>query len=291
MQSADSLQRFLFEGNGVRGSLVHLDTAYQGVVQAHGYPPGVARVLGESLAAAALLSGALKSHAGLILQVQAEGPLRLLVAQSSGTRNLRGLARYDDAATPAEGGMPELCGAGHLAITIDRGRGQRYQGLVSLTGASLAESVEEYFLRSEQLATRMLLAADGARCAGLMLQSLPGEPRDEDLWDRVGMLSATLSPEELLATDQGLLLHRLFHQEDLRVFEPERVTALCSCKREKIREVLRALGYEEIQRILADEGEIEVHCDFCGKRYVFDAVDAEALFSGTTWGGNPGTRH
>ena len=145
MDSGDTLQRFLFEGNGVRGSLVHLDAVHHGVVRARAYPPAVGRLLGESLAAAALLSGSIKSHAGLILQVQSAGAIRLLVAQSSGTRNLRGLARYDAAAALDEGGMGALCGQGHLAITIGRGAGQRYQALVELTGESLAESVEQYF--------------------------------------------------------------------------------------------------------------------------------------------------
>ncbi len=276
MPSRDTLQRFLFEANAVRGELVHLDAAFKAVRDTHAYPEPVAGLLGQMLAAAALLSASIKAHDSLIVQVQAAGPLHMLVARCSSRRSLRGLARWQGEVQA--GPLEEMCGPGRLTITIDpRQARERYQGMVSLAGPSLAHAIETYFAQSEQLPTRLWLACDGIRAAGMLLQSIPGPRRDADAWNRVTHLAATITEQELLDLAVQEVRHRLFHEEDVRVFEPERTTFGCTCSRETIEAVLRSLGRAEIEDILQKEGHIAVTCEFCNRSYAFDAVDAEAL--------------
>lgn len=277
MRTTDTLQRFLFENNPIRGSLVRLDSAFRAARDCHPYPAGAAQLLGEALAASALLSASIKHHDSLILQVQADGPVRLVVAQCTGGRSLRGLVRWSG--TVAKGRLNEVCNNGLLVITIDPGKDQeRYQGMVDLTGNTIAQSIERYFAQSEQLATRLWLVANSKSAAGLFLQRVPGEPRDTDAWERVQRLGATISPRELLELSSYELLYRLFHEEDLRVFESEVVTFRCTCSRERIENVLRSLEHRELTAILRQEGHVSVSCEFCNRRYDFDAVDVGRLF-------------
>lgn len=290
MRSPDTLQRFLFESNAIRGELVHLDSAFSAIRGQHAYPLPVSRLLGHALAASALLSATIKYHDSLILQARGSGAVQMLVAQCSANRSLRGLARWTDPVPDA--GPGELCGTGDLVITIDPGSGgERYQGLVDLGGRTLAESLERYFAQSEQLATRLWLACDGEVAAGMLLQRLPGEALDPDAWNRVTRLGATLSDAELLGLSVEEVRHRLFHEEDIRLFEPERTTFRCGCSRETIEAVLRSLGRAELEDILQQEGEIGVSCEFCNRHYRFDAVDAEHLLREQGPPLVPATRH
>lgn len=290
MPDPDTLQRFLFEDNAVRGELVHLDATYRAIRDNHDYPPPVRALLGETLAASALLSGSIKAHDSLIVQVQASGPVHLVVAQCTSQRSLRGLARWTGAVEP--GGLQTLCGTGTLAITIDPGRGQeRYQGLVALSGESVAQAIETYFEQSEQLPTRLWLACDGERAAGLLVQSLPGQRADPDAWNRIQLLAATVRPGELLDSSLDELRRTLFPEEDVRVFDPQRTTYHCTCARETIGTVLASLGRAELEEALDELGELTVTCEFCNRRYVFDRVDVEAALAGEGTPAGSATRH
>ncbi|MCU0767297.1 MAG: Hsp33 family molecular chaperone HslO [Gammaproteobacteria bacterium] len=277
MADSDGLRRFVFEGAGVRGALVHLDASWQAVLDRHPYPPAVQRPLGQVLAAAVLLSSTIKFEGTLILQVEAEGPVRTLVAQATDRRTLRGLARWEGE-VPDGGGLAETFGAGRLVLTASAPGGDRYQGVVALEGATLAGALEAYFAQSEQLPTRLWLAVDGPRAAGLLLQRLPGPTDDEDAWRRTAMLADTLRDAELLKLGTKDLLRRLFHEETVRLFEAEPVAFRCGCSRERVDGLLRALGREEVDEVLTAQGAIEVTCEFCNRVYRLDRVDAELLF-------------
>ena len=290
MDSPDSLQRFLFEDNAIRGELVHLDASFQAIRDNHDYPAPVKRLLGEALAAVSLLSASIKAHESLILQCRGSGPVHMVVAQCSGNYSLRGLGRWREAVE--EGDLPTLCGEGHILITIDPGKGRdRYQGIVGLEGKTLAESLESYFAQSEQLPTRFWLACDGKAAAGMILQQLPGDAADSDAWNRVNRLASTLTSQELLGLSVQEVRHRLFHEEDVRVFDPHRTTFRCTCSRETVERVLRSLGRAEVEDILAKEGRITADCEFCNHRYTFDAVDAERLLRVPSEIVMPSTRH
>jgi molecular chaperone Hsp33 len=273
----DTLHRFLFEELGVRGELVCLDAAYQAVLSRHPYPGAVQRPLGEALASVLLLTATLKFEGSLTLQAQGSGPIRTLVVQGTHERTVRGLARWDG--DVPQGGLELQFGDGHLALTLDPHKGERYQGIVPLEGPGLGAAIEAYFGHSEQLPTRLWLAVDGSRAVGLMLQRVPGTVEDADGWERTVTLADTVEERELLSLPVQNLLRRLFHEEDVRLYEPDPVAFRCGCSRGRIAETLRALGEVEVDSILAEQGEIAVTCEFCNRDYRFDAVDASELFT------------
>jgi molecular chaperone Hsp33 len=274
----DTLQRFLFEHTPIRGELVHLDATWQEVLSRHDYPPAVRGRLGEMMASCLLLSATLKFNGTITMQVQGDGAISLLVVEATSRRTVRGMAQWQGEV--AAGDLHTQFGAGRLTITIDPGTGgERYQGIVALEGDSLAEAIDAYLERSEQLPTRMWLAADGNSAAGMLLQKLPGVAADDDAWNRVQALGTTLSAEELLALPAQEIIHRLFHEETVRLFDTEPVSFHCSCSRERVAGMLHSLGQDEVMDILHSEGAIEVTCEFCNKRYRFDAVDATQLFA------------
>ncbi len=291
MKERDSLHRFVFEHLPMRGLVVHLDAAWRAVLERAEYPEPLRRVLGEAMAAAALLASTVKFQGVLSLQIQGQGPVRLLLVQCTSERTLRGLVRWDGPVEQARFG--ELMGDGTLLITIESGqRGEPYQGIISLDQAkSLGDALETYFDRSEQLPTRLRLSADDRQAAGLLLQRVPGESPDADAWNRIQTLGATLQEDELLGLDAQELLRRLFTEEDLRLFEAEPVAFRCTCSRERIGDMLRNLGRDEVRDILVEQGRVEVTCEFCNQQYVFDRVDAEGLFSEAPPPDLPTTRH
>ncbi|MBL8258669.1 MAG: Hsp33 family molecular chaperone HslO [Candidatus Competibacteraceae bacterium] len=280
MPDRDSLRRFLFERLSARGELVHLDAVWRTVLERRAYPPAVSQVLGEATAAAALLSAAIKLDGLMTLQIQARGPLRLVVVQVTSGRTLRALARWDGDPEPKP--LRELCGDGTLILTLDPGQGREpYQGMVSLRGDHLAEALEAYFERSEQLPTRIRLTADARAAAGLLLQRLPDAgPADRDDWNRLSLLAATLQPRELLELDAAALLRRLFHEDDVRLFKPAAFGYRCACSRERTAAMLCALGEPELRQTVHEQGTLQIDCEFCGQRYAFDAVDLTGLLAG-----------
>lgn len=277
----DMLTRFMLERSGVRGVLVHLDETWRNILERSPYPNSVAERLGETCAAAALFAGHAKVEGRLSVQLRGTGALRTLFAECTSAGTLRGIARY--AEPLPEPLTPRAFGDGSLlAITIENqpagGRElQRYQGLVDLAADQMAQAFENYFGQSEQLPTRLLLAADHERAAGLMLQQLPEGHGDGDGWQRNGALFDTLGPRELLALSGETLLWRLFHEEDVRILQQAPLSFACSCSRARVEDVLRSLGEEE-SMASAVSGQAEVHCDFCGQGYVFSREQIQGLF-------------
>ena len=291
MSDADTQQRFLFEHSDVRGDFIRLGASYQAVRERYSYPEAVARQLGQALVASTLLSATIKYSGSLVMQIQSNGPINMLVAQCNHKRHIRGLARWQRD-IPA-GDLAQIYGQGRMVITIDNERNdERYQGIVGLDGKVLADAIEGYFKQSEQLETRLWLAADEHQAVGMLLQRLPdSRSNDSDLWHRVEMLGATVTEKELLGLPAQELLHRLFHEEDVRLFEPEPISFRCSCSREKISTMLKGLGNKEAQLILKEQGVIEVGCDFCNQHYTFDNVDVEEIFSTELHTPTSETRH
>lgn len=287
---SDQLQRFLFEGFPVRGHLVHLDAAWRALIEHHDYPHVVRDTLGEATAAAVLMVATLKFEGVLTLQLQGPGPMHLLVAHCTDRHAVRGVARWRTAPEGPE--LARLTGGGQLTVTVDKtDQSGRYQGVVPLTGARIADCLEDYFRRSEQLPTRLWLAATPERVAGLLLQRLPHGARasaeadtrlaedGDEHWNRVLHLAGTLTAPELLDLPSATLLRRMFHEEDLRLFEPAPVYFQCTCSRTRVERILRALGRREAEEVLAERGDVEVRCEFCNRNYRFDAVDVAELFA------------
>ncbi|UCE77060.1 MAG: Hsp33 family molecular chaperone HslO [Gammaproteobacteria bacterium] len=286
----DCLHRFVFEHTDVRGELVRLDASWRAVLEHQQYPAPVRELLGEALAAVTLLSATIKFDGFLHLQLRGDGPLDLVLVEVTAQRTVRGLARWSGEVPAAP--LGSQVGKAWLTLTIDPGAGrERYQGLVAVEQDSLAATLEDYFRQSEQLATRLWLAADARCAAGMLLQRLPGATPDADAWNRDVMLGETLAAAELLTLSSREILRRLFHEEDLRLFEPEPVSFRCRCSRERIATVLRGLGYNEVRDLLEEQGEVSVTCEFCSQTHVFDAVDVERLFAASDQPEVPDTRH
>ncbi|MFC1749326.1 Hsp33 family molecular chaperone HslO [Pseudomonadota bacterium] len=282
MREGDTLQRFLFDHSHVRGMLVHLSGSYQAVSERYDYPQWVQQQLGQALAASSLLGSTIKFTGSLIMQLQTSGAISMLVAQCTHDKHVRGLARWQDEANEGiENTTP--FGQGNMIITINSNRNEeRYQGIVSMESGTLAKAIENYFQQSEQLQTRLWLAADENQVVGMLLQHLPGQEADKDIWERIETLGATITNEELLTLSTEDLLFRLFHEEEVRLFDPEPVSFRCSCSRDKIVNMLRTLGLDEANDIIKEQGKISVGCDFCNQQYEFDRVDVEEVFASST---------
>ena len=294
----DKLQKFLFENAAVRGELVEISNTWQQVQTRHDYPKAVQVLLGEMLSAAALLSANLKFDGAIIMQIHGDGPVRLLVVECDSSLQMRATAKLapdvqiDDGAGLAQ--LVHAHGKGRFIITLDphdKVPGQQaYQGIVPLDGDSVSTVIENYMMRSEQLDTRIWLAADNQVSRGLLLQKLPGEGGVEgheqeeghelETWNRVIALASTLKNEELLSTDISTLMRRLFWEETIRVFDPLEPNFHCSCTREKVGDMLKMLGRTEVNEALAEQEKLAIQCDFCGQTYDFDPVDCNLLFVG-----------
>ncbi|MEA5097749.1 MAG: Hsp33 family molecular chaperone HslO [Burkholderiaceae bacterium] len=296
----DKLQKFLFEGAAVRGELVEISETWQQVQARHDYPKAVKALLGEMLSAAALLSANLKFDGATVLQIHGDGPVRLLVVECDSALRMRATAKLapdvqiDDSTTLQQ--LVHAHGNGRFVITLDPREklpGQQpYQGVVPLDGDNIATVIENYMMRSEQLDTRIWLAADDHVSRGMLLQKLPveggveGYGNDDHLepetWNHLVTLASTLETEEMLNTDIDTLLRRLFWEETIRIFEPARPHFDCTCSREKVGDMLRMLGQAEVDAALAEQGRLDIRCDFCGQSYAFDSVDCAQLFVADT---------
>jgi molecular chaperone Hsp33 len=283
-QDRDALARFLLPEAGVRGVRVHLDDAWAQIrARASDVPAAAVELLGEAAAASALFTGHAKVDGRLSVQLRGTGALRTLFAECTAAGTLRGIAQVE--AGPPARDLRAMGDGAILAITIENpaapGREPvRYQGLVPLESDSLAGAFEDYFRQSEQLPTRILLAADDRRAAGLMLQKLPGDAGDDDGWARAGALFDTLSPGELLDWPAATLLHRLFHEEAPQGLGERPLRFACSCSRDRVGAMLRSLGREEAEAAAeANGGEVRVRCEFCGQTYDFDPGQIEVLFA------------
>jgi len=305
----DELQRFMFEGLPVRGQWVRLGASWREMLErrkAHPYPAPVRALLGEMTAAGVLMQAGIDFDGALLLQVHGDGPVKLAVAEVRSELSFRATATVVGEVPPEAQleALLNLHGRGRCSITLDpKGRrpGQQpYQGVVPLHGdrreplQQLSQVLEHYMRQSEQLDTRLVLAADDRSAAGLLVQRMPaegpgrvsGERREDQIgrnedFNRIAHLVATLTRDELLTLDADTLLRRLFWQERVRRYEPRRPRFACSCARERVAGMLRGLGREEVDSIIAERGEVEVGCEFCDLQYRFDAIDAATLFVST----------
>lgn len=272
------VQRFLLEELDIRGAVVHLTDVWQAMQADRNYAPAVARLLGEMSAVSSVIAGNLKQPARLTFQITGHGPVSLLVVDCSESLNLRGYAKAEG--TPQGGTLADLVGDGRLQLSLDvEGLDQPYQSLVPLEGASIADCFEHYLAQSEQQPAGLWLASDAHAAAALFVQKLPGaDLKDIDGWSRVQQLAQTVRADELLGLTAEALLGRLFAEESVRVFEPRAVTHDWPADPEKIANMLRALGEDEVRTLLAEHGEVVVHDDLSNHTYHFDTADVDALF-------------
>ncbi|EAQ97155.1 Hsp33 family molecular chaperone HslO [Congregibacter litoralis] len=282
IRHADGKRRFLFEHMDLRGEIVHLDQVISDVSDIHSYPAGVSRLLGEFLVASVLLASTLKFRGSLTVQARSDREVPLIMAECSSELTVRAIARGAEGATSDS--FDALLGGGQLVLTVTPERGKQYQGIVPLTGDSLASSLDSYFSQSEQLQTRLHLSSDGSRAAGLLLQQLPPQlegnaANRQEQWDRVCMLAATLGGDELIGLGDATLLHRLYHEEVLRLFDLEPVRFRCSCSQDRTLAALATLGDQEIRNIIEEQGAVTMDCEFCNQRYQFRESDLRGLLS------------
>ena len=276
----DQLLRFLFNEHGVRGEIISLDASWLAAQANHEYPKRVAEQLGQALATSLLLSATVKFNGTLTLQIQGDGLINMLVAQVTDRQAVRGLAHWQEETNETEDSS--LFGNGRLVLTIKPDQGEPYQGIVSLEGDSILEAVQTYFKQSEQLKTRLWFAINEQRAVGLLLQELPAQQDEEsehDGWQHLEVLANTITDAELLELPAQQIIHRLFHEETIRLFDPQTVKFQCDCSKEKVEASLINLGHPEVLSILEEKGAVEVDCGYCNKHYSFDSIDIEQLFS------------
>jgi len=287
----DKLHRFLFDKANIRGEIVSLDEVWQTMQANHSYPEVIRQHLGEVVAASVLLSATMKFEGSLTIQANGDGAMNLMVVECRNDFGIRGVAKYHEP-FPEQTDLKTLLGAGTLVITIEQSKtNERYQGIVALEGNSIAEFLEGYLERSEQLETRIFLAADEQAVGGLLLQQLPGHQEDDDSWDRITHLGSTIKSEELLGLEAQEILHRLYHEEDVRLFDPESAHFECSCSRKKVTNMLRSISHQEAAEIVKEQGNIEVDCEFCGKTYQFDEIDIAGIYTEHGQFTNSTTKH
>jgi molecular chaperone Hsp33 len=290
----DQLYKFMFERAPVRGEVVSIQAAWQHILSLHQYPAPVANLLGEMLAAAALLSSTLKFDGALIMQVFGDGPVKLLVAEANSDLGLRATAKLAPSAIIAPDAslqsLINLHGQARMAITLDPREklpGQQpYQGIVPVESDSMAQILEDYMLRSEQVDTKLWLACDSRSTAGMIMQRMPVEggnstqmQQDEENWHHLLQLSTTVKREELLELPPKDVVARLFWNENARIFEPRTPRFFCTCSRDRVANMLRTLGLEELDSVIAEMGCVQVQCEYCNTGYKFDAVDVRQLFT------------
>ncbi len=281
------LNRYLFEDLSVRGELVQLDEAYQRIISSKEYPAALQKLLGELLVSTTLLTATLKFEGSITIQLQGDGPVSLAVINGDHDQKIRGVARWEgDIADDAT--LHEMMGKGYLVITIEPKKGERYQGVVGLEGETLADVIEGYFANSEQLKTRLWIRTgehEGKKhAAGMMIQVMPdgtGTPED---FEHLEQLTATVKNEELFTLPANELLYRLYNQDSVRLYEPQPVEFHCGCSRERSGAAIITVDKTEIYDILAEEGSISLHCDYCGTSYTFDEPEITELYTQATSG-------
>ncbi|WP_145490270.1 Hsp33 family molecular chaperone HslO [Yersinia aleksiciae] len=286
MSNHDQLHRYLFANHAVRGELVSVNETYQQVLANHDYPPAVKKLLGEMLVATSLLTATLKFDGDITVQLQStDGPLTLAVINGNNQQEMRGVARFKGEISD-ESTLKEMVGNGYLVITITPAKGERYQGVVALEGETIGACLESYFMQSEQLPTRLFIRTgevEGkAAAGGMLLQVMPAQERNEDEFDHLAQLTTTIKAEELFTLPANEVLYRLYHQEEVTLYEPQNVSFRCTCSRERCADALVTLSEDDIDEMLAQDGNIDMHCEYCGSHYLFDAVDIASIKNGNS---------
>ncbi|ARA74672.1 Hsp33-like chaperonin [Pectobacterium brasiliense] len=276
----DQLHRYLFENYAVRGELVTVNETYQRILTNHDYPVAVQTLLGEMLVATSLLTATLKFSGDITVQLQGDGPLKLAVINGNHQQQMRGVARLQGDIAPGSS-LKEMVGNGYLVITITPTDGERYQGVVGLEDETVAECLESYFQQSEQLPTRLFIRTgqhDGKQAAaGMLLQVLPAQDADRNDFDHLAQLTTTVKADELFTLPATEVLYRLYHQEEVTVYEPQDVEFRCHCSRDRCADALMTLSDQEVNEMIEQDGEIDMHCDYCGTHYLFNSLDIRAI--------------
>lgn len=278
MKNPDQSQRFLFEEHPIRGQHVSLDQSWQEIAQQGGLEGRGLSLLGEALVVVSLLVDTLKIDGSVTLQIRGAGPLELLVVEANSQHEVRGMARQGGE-IDEQMDLQQIFGSEYLVITIKTEGAEPHQGIASLRGVNLSDALEYYFATSEQLSTHFWLACDAKNASGMLIQKLPGKLKDDDAWDRILHLACTVTDDELQSLPLDNLLHRLFNEETLRLFDPHTVIFSCTCSRERTAGMLLSLGKPEVDDMLAQEGEISIDCEFCNANYRFDNIDIEQVFA------------
>lgn len=273
----DQLNRYIFDNVEVRGEIAQASAAYQDIIKHHDYPAPVRQLLGELLVATSLLTATLKFEGEIAVQLQGDGPVSMAVINGDNQQRLRGVARWEgDISGEA---LSALMGRGHMVITITPTKGERYQGIVELNADTLAECLEHYFENSEQLKTKLWLRCDEQQAAGMLLQVLPSTEDHLEDFKHLQQLTDTIKDEELFKLEAQEILHRLYHQEEVRLFDPQEINFVCGCSRERSAAAIKSVGHEQAQDIVTEQNGITMNCEYCGNSYYFDPVDVEALFT------------
>ena len=277
----DIRQRFYFANSPVRGEIVQIQQSLEQILSRHAYPIVIQRLLGEFVTACVLLTATLKLEGRLSLQARGKGALTMMMAECNHHHQVRAIAQLNEEIDCADHAtLAELLAEGLLVITLEPEHGQRYQGIVELTGKTLADYLENYFKQSEQLPTKLWLAANETQAAGLLLQALPQQhDEDTDRWSRLVQVTQTVKDEELLALTSDEILYRLYHEEEVTLPEAQSVSFSCTCSREGTANALVSIGQAECEDILAEQGDIRLNCQFCHHEYVFNAADIRQLFA------------
>lgn len=276
----DKLSRFLFDNHAVRGELVNLNQTYQEILANHNYPLPVQNLLGELLVATCLLTATLKFEGDITVQLQGDGPLNLAVINGNNHQQMRGVARVNREISE-NATLKEMIGNGYIVITITPKNGERYQGIVAIEAETLASCIENYFKQSEQLATKLIIKTGVYQnmpiAAGILLQILPANEGSDISFEHLSTLAETIKPDEIFSLSADEILYRLYHQEEVRLFDGQHVEFKCTCSRERCENTLVTLPVDEVDTIIAEDGNIDMHCDYCGNHYIFDKIDIENL--------------
>lgn len=276
----DCVQRFLFEKFAIRGELAHLDESFHNVMHQHRYPAVIRELLGEALIAVVLLADTIKFDGQLTLQFQSDGPVTMLVAKCDSKGRIRGLVTWDEEVLPMN--VKTALGKGQLVVTIEYdNKVQPYQSIIPIDHQTVSQALEVYFMQSEQLPTRIYTAVGHDHAAGMLLQVLPSElhSANQENWAEVITLADTLTHQELIELDNQTVLHRLYHEHDLRLFDAKPIEFFCRCTVERMQDAVRMLGHQEAYALLSTNKEIEVTCEYCNNKYAFDKLQVDEIFS------------
>lgn len=278
-EEMDTLQRFMFEHASIRGEIAHLDETFKTILGQKTYPPMVRRLLGEALVSCLLLTGSVKFEGELSLQFHGDERLPLILVQCDHLLNMRGFVNYQNSDESIDYNAAFL--AGKMVFSINQyNQTTPYQSVVPIRSVSMADNLMHYFAQSEQIATRIWLAVNDEKAAGMLLQLLPDQSTQqrEEFWEYAVQIGQTISEQELLTLDNQTILHRLYHETELRLYNARAVRFRCRCNEDKMKQVLTVLGEQEVNALLKEKGTVDVLCDFCQRSYQFDAIDVTMLF-------------
>lgn len=281
--SKDSIQKFLFEQEDVRGEIVHLHDSFNTIMTQHAYPSHIRQLLGECLLAAVMMANTIKFEGQLTIQFQSKGPLKTIVAKCTHENHIRGFVDWDASASTEA--ITNNLAEGQLIVSISQVGKAPYQSIVPLENHTIAEALEFYFAQAEQLSTRFWCAVGPQSASGMMMQLIPDRSGSssagerELFWEHASKLGETIQQDELLTLDNTEILHRLFHQEDVRLFEASPVSFHCSCDLARMQNAIITLGEADALALLKTNHQIEIQCEYCSAHYAFNQSEVQALFA------------